>query len=214
MIERRKFALLAATSVVAAASETSKAVAGPISGATNYAISGDVNFLVARRPFAQDGTPDGALWEAIGAVSGNMSFFANGTGKYVGQTIRRVTTILDGTIQSDPLWGPITFIAEVAAVEYEFSYKISKQNEVEIYVNPHQLFAVIKNGKRQGTRFKTTFKNKKDVPLMKGVLSRDRSALTLSTPQPIFTERTSDSLPNQVFYGCRYFTFTGHRVEA
>lgn len=203
-MKRRDFALLAATGVAVAA--TGEAAAEMFGGrGSTFHVTGTGDHISAKSGFNPDGTPNGGLWNCHNKGESLMKFLIGGTGQAVGTAISNIGVILDPARQGD-----LKLVAhESSRWRYDFRYKLTGNNGLEIYIVPGSHNVEVVGGPRKGAKYTVAWQG--DDPnkaAMKGFISADRKILLLGSPTPIpVIIKTEGSA--EVEHGLRSFELMG-----
>jgi len=209
-MKRRDFALFAASSVLAATDAAANPVAAPMRGKKFeggvYFVSGNAHHTAAGASFDVNGVTEKPWWEITSVGESFLTFHKSGTGKCIGRTYCKITSIHDET-QKQNLGSLLA--TEVATWSYEFSYNLMKNNEISIVVNPGSWQGKVIGGSRTGKRYVVSVNpDRPQMPLVTGYLSADFTKLQLISSDPVSVVVT-DRNGGPVEYGRKILSLYG-----
>ena len=125
-------------------------------------------------PYAQTGPAHDPLYSLTAVSRATMVFERNGHGSISGNHQYLVTGVFDPSLLSRISWADST---EWTA---EFTYQITKNNDVSIFLNPGSWKGIMTSGAATGAKYTVEYDgNSTTSPHLLGVFSKDRKQITL-----------------------------------
>ena len=193
-MRRRDFALFAGSGVLAATDVAADPIAatlrGEAFGGRVYFVNGNAHHTAAGAPFDESGVTPKPWWDITSVGESFVTFHRGGSGKCVGRTICKITSVHDEAKKNDLV---SLLAAEIAKWSYEFSYHLTQSNKVSIVVKPGSWQGRVIGGRRVGKSYDVSVHpDSPQKPFVEGYFSKDFSGLQLITPDPasvIVTDR-------------------------